>query len=203
VITERCYRVSAARAVVVTALVKPGAWTNHPQSLSRLSAFWERCFVGDSLVIQRPYRSSNDHSSKEITYVVQGNGCHPCVSHALWKGYPVISTDGKTRRLHRMVFEWEYGPVPFGMCVCHSCDNRACINPEHLFLGTNRDNTMDKVAKGRQARYEKHGTARFTWEIVRDIRESKGRIGAAEWARKLGTNRNYVDLIRAGRTWKS
>ena len=52
---------------------------------------------------------------------------------------------------HRLAWAAANGPVPDGMCVLHSCDVRACINPKHLFLGTNKDNTQDMVTKGRHA----------------------------------------------------
>lgn len=50
---------------------------------------------------------------------------------------------------HRLAWVQAYGPIPDGLSVLHTCDTRACVNPEHLFLGTHKDNTLDMVAKGR------------------------------------------------------
>jgi hypothetical protein len=88
------------------------------------------------------------------------------------KGYGSVGIGGgKTALAHRVAYEITYGAIPEGMCVLHSCDNRLCVNPKHLFLGTNEDNVRDMVKKGRQARGEKNGRSKLTVRQVIKIRE--------------------------------
>src|SRR5438045_330509 len=64
-------------------------------------------------------------------------------------GYGYFSIKRQNKLIHRLAYEWHYGPIPAGLMVCHHCDHRSCGNPEHMFLGTTDDNMADMVKKGR------------------------------------------------------
>src|SRR5678815_5427950 len=69
-------------------------------------------------------------------------------------GYGRFSfASSKSMRAHRWAYEHFIKPIPKGMCVCHHCDNPSCVNPKHLWLGTNGDNTKDRSIKGRSAKH--------------------------------------------------
>lgn len=77
-------------------------------------------------------------------------GCWECTSHPLnTSGYPRIGKNGKQYCVHRFLYEELFGPVPEGHVVRHKCDNRRCINPEHLELGTYKENSQDMVERKR------------------------------------------------------
>ena len=101
---------------------------------------------------------------------------------------------------HRAVYADHYGPIPAGMCVCHTCDNRLCVNIDHLFLGTPKDNSDDRDAKGRQARGITNGMHKLTEAEVLDIRKDPRSLRAI--AEDYDMNHTTISAIKKRITWK-
>lgn len=79
----------------------------------------------------------------------KANGCAVWTSGRDSWGYGKFTAQGKTLNAHRVAWTLVYGPIPAGMCVLHKCDNPPCVEVAHLFLGTHKDNAMDRDTKGR------------------------------------------------------
>jgi hypothetical protein len=111
----------------------------------------------------------------------------------------------KVKRLaHRYSYELHNGPIPAGMDVLHKCDNPGCVNPEHLFLGTQATNDADRDAKGRQARGSEHGMAKLTEAQVREMRAAyaAGGVTYKELGQKYGVSGAQAHCAIAGVWWK-
>jgi hypothetical protein len=150
--------------------------------------------------------------------VEKGEGCW------LWKGllsagYGQLRVGEKQIGAHRYSWELHNGPIPEGLFICHRCDNRRCVRPDHLFLGTCRDNLLDALAKGRIAigersvsytrpetrrRGSQNGLAKLTEEQVGEIRRryAAGGVTQLSLAQQFGVDRTLISLIVRRKGWK-
>jgi len=134
------------------------------------------------------------------------NGCWIWTNKKDRWGYGISRPKQKGKRLfllaHRVAWRICFGEIPDGLLVCHHCDNPACGNPDHLFLGTNMDNFQDSLQKGRRkyAKGENHPRARLTAKQAAEIKSSTENRKLV--AQKYGITPLYVNDIRAGRKWK-
>jgi hypothetical protein len=118
-------------------------------------------------------------------------------------GYGQISVDDHHVYAHRVAYELAKGSIPAGVYVCHTCDVRACVNPDHLFLGTHRENMTDASRKDRIAHGERSGSRKLTASQVQEIREryATGTILQRELAGEYGVAKQTIGAIVRGRTW--
>lgn len=116
--------------------------------------------------------------------------------------YPQIRNGGKKLKVHRLFFEMFFRPLLPGECVLHSCDNPSCCNPVHLHAGSQKENAMQRAAKGRSGNVngEKNGRAKITKEEAAYIltsKESYSKLGA-----KFGVTKQAVYSIKKNINWK-
>lgn len=125
-------------------------------------------------------------------------------------GYGRFSLNRSVWLAHRVSWEFENGPIPDGLHVCHNCpdgDNPACVNPAHLWLGTSADNMRDMARKGRSAvlRGAESVNAKLTTDQVLEMRTkyAAGGVSQAEIGVEYGISRGYVHQILRGQTWRA
>ncbi len=135
--------------------------------------------------------------------------CLEFIGHIGRSGYGLMWHDGKTRQAHRVSFELHNTPIMDGQHVMHACDNRKCINPAHLKLGTRQENMADMVAKrrGNHTRGVSHPLAKMTPEIAAEIRKRyrpyDHKNGSMALAREFGLSQPAVHTCIRGETWKT
>lgn len=135
-------------------------------------------------------------------------GCWEWTGALNYGGYGLFNLRGITDKAHRAAWILYRGAIPSGLFVCHKCDNRKCVNPKHLFVGTRLDNIKDMVAKGRAhpQKGENNGRARLSTKTVKEIYEVVHATTAnhgtcLELARKHGVAEQTIGAIKHGQNW--
>ena len=137
-------------------------------------------------------------------YVVKTDGCWSWIgnTNGRYGTTRESGAGGTSRYVHRLMWEWVNGEIPEGMLVCHTCDNPVCVNPDHLFLGTDKTNSDDKIRKGRHAYGERNAHTKLTEKQVLLIKDMRGKIRGKELARLFKVRRSCISRIQLGRRWK-
>ena len=142
------------------------------------------------------------------------SGCFLWTGAASSKQYGNFRINGKIVGAHRVAWQIKNGPIPSNLFVLHKCDMPPCVNPDHLFLGTNADNMADMARKGRkvvspnagkhgnQLKGEANGRAKLNIKQVREIREEFARTkNGAALARKFGISETQTRRVISGKSW--
>lgn len=152
--------------------------------------------------------------------LIHQDNCWIWIGRFLPNGYGVFSLPHKKggEKAHRLSYSLTKGSIPNGIFVCHHCDNKACVNPDHLFLGTQKENIEDSVKKGRMhlginhglhkhperaARGEINGNAKLITGQVREIRNiwKKQRESYSMIATQFGVSKSLIHLICQNKIW--
>jgi len=157
-----------------------GTYEGITEKPSLRSLFWERTSIGGI----------------DECWLWQGSRNHR------WR-YGRLHTNGKEIGAHRIAYELLIAPIPIGMQVLHHCDNPPCVNPRHLFLGTQGDNMRDRTQKGRTPRGERNGRARLTEVEVGEIRQKIAHgANLSALGREYNVSNVAIGHIKRKRNWR-
>lgn len=186
-----------------------------------------QCGCGEDTPIARLTDNFKRGTKKGLpTRYIFGHGSRLPVEYAFWRmvnkrgpdecwewqgdtygtGYGRLTHDSKTIRVHQFSYKLHIGPIPNGMFVCHKCDHPACVNPNHLFLGTPKDNMDDMIQKGRKVTKpgDTNAFAKLANSDIPKIRKlSQDGLSNQQIAERFHVSRSTISMIVNGKTWKS
>lgn len=151
------------------------------------------------LLFERAYNGK--FKGKDIHYEVTKGGCWKCTSHSsTHNGYVVLFHKGKQEHMTRFIMREVLRHPLKDLHVLHTCDNRWCINPSHLFLGTNQDNIEDRVRKGRSPTGLNHWNGVLSHEDIEKIKALRARKATVKEISKLmGVTKSTIYKILEGK----
>ena len=161
-------------------------------------ASWKKCqHCGEGFTpTSNRSRYCTQKCKLSANHKVDAKGCHLWTGPLMKNGYGTTNLDSIPILVHRLAYETLVGPISDGLFVCHRCDVRLCINPEHLFLGTQFDNMRDCARKGRN-----ESSRKLSDDEVLQIRSIKG-WSYAELGRLYGVTEVMIRHIQLGNWWK-
>jgi len=187
------------------------AWSTGLETKKRLlnrcskqtSQFWKSLFVFEVIMVKYKHTIRFWKRTKKLGL----DNCWEWLACKDRKGYGQIRTGKRTIGAHRLSWIIHNGKIPEGMLVCHSCDNPGCVNPDHLFLGTNKDNIQDASKKGRMTgpRGEAAHTSKLTEKQVLAIRHEYASMdikSQSKLADKYHVSGATISYIINGHRWK-
>jgi hypothetical protein len=150
------------------------------------------------------YRPFIERFNEKIEMIAEC-GCWIWTGAVQGDGYGVIKNEQNIQKsAHRISWEFYYGPIPEGLKVLHQCDTPSCVNPHHLFTGTNKDNTQDMIRKNRKflTKGELQKSSKLKSSDVVSIRESI-KLGELECslATKFNVSQSTISLIKHRKIW--
>lgn len=130
------------------------------------------------------------------------DGCWIWEASKTWDGYGRFYFNHRQHLAHRVAYEIYKGKIPDGLIICHKCDTPSCVNPDHLFLGTHKDNAQDMISKGRKfiTEGETHPMHKLTWDKVKEIRQDTRT--QKEIALTYGVSRSMIGMIKQNKFWR-
>jgi hypothetical protein len=126
-------------------------------------------------------------------------GCWIWMGSTQVRGYGELISAGKKYYAHRASYLAFVGEIPKKMYVCHACDNVACVNPNHLFLGTQKDNLQDMARKGRSTLGTRNARAKLTEAQAREIKQSS--LASSELAKRFNVSVSAISSIKRNERW--
>jgi len=140
---------------------------------------------------------------ENLVFYGSPDGCHYWAGSVKNTGYGEFWNGSKMERVHRIAYKLYKGPIPEDKnTICHSCDNRMCVNPDHLFAGTITDNHEDMVSKNRHTFGETNGRAKMTEDNVVEILVNPYGLRVSDFAKKFNVSRTMIRYVQDGVTWK-
>jgi hypothetical protein len=163
-------------------------------------------------VIQHGYLEKSIDRFKKLIMINENSDCHEWTGSIQSNGYGRFNVFGRSMYAHRFSALMKIGILRSGMDVCHKCDNRKCVNPDHLFIGTRKDNMRDAVSKGRHAsgeklsvskRGDKSHLSKLTAAEVLEIRSMKLKgVKTKELSEKFNISSDNIRRIIRKDTWR-